>query len=196
MNPSLHDERGGVVAKLLGLLVVLAVLAGGALYWYGTEQEPLVFDGVHVATGDHQHDPKTVAFTAGATITVATIVRNVGRLPVTLEGLPADPPGRQDPFVPVSIGLGDGRTATDETAAFTPPTLDPSSGIGVVITFGVNPNLACTRFTGTPSEPLNLPPVTLSFSSYGVESTQAVPLDAGAPRVTGLTRTRCEAAIS
>lgn len=195
MMRSLNDERGGVVAKLLALLVVLAVLAGGSLYVYGTHQEPLAFAGVHVSTSAQQHDPKTVAFARGATIVVATVLRNVGRLPITLEGLVADPPGKDDPFVPVSIGLGDGRTAATTATGFVPPSLDPSSGIGVVITFGVNPNLVCARFTDTPSDPLSLPPVQLRFTSYGVESTQGVPLDL-APKVAGLTRARCEAVVA
>ena len=193
---SLHDERGGVVAKLFGLILVLAVLAAGALYLYGKQQAPLTFEGVHVATGDHERDPKTVVFARGATIAVATVVRNVGRLPVTIEGLATDPQGKDDPFVPVSIGLGDGRTPKETTDTFVPPSLDPTAGIGLVITFGVNPNLACTRFSGTPSEPLALPPVVVRFASYGVESTQAVPLGLGAPEVAGLTRADCEAVVS
>jgi hypothetical protein len=42
---------------------------------------------------------------------------------------------------------------------------------------------------------LPLPPVQLRFSSYGVESVQAVPLEKGAPTIEGLTRDRCEAAV-
>jgi len=191
----LADERGGVVAKFLVLLVVLAVLAGGALYLYGTNQQPLAFDGTHAATGDHERNPATVAVTRGATISIATVLRNVGRLPVTLEGLVEDPPGRDDPFVPISLGLGDGTTPTPSATGFAPPALDPSSGIGVVITYGVNPNLSCTRFTDEPGDTRSLPPVDLRFSSYGVESTQAVPLDTGAPTVEGITRAHCEAVV-
>jgi hypothetical protein len=192
----LADERGGVVAKLLVLIVVLAVLAGGALYLYGIGQQPLAFDGTHVATGDHQRNPETVAVARGATISIATVVRNVGRLPVTLEGLVEDPPNKEDPFVPIDLGLGDGTTPIASTSGFTPPALDPSSGIGVVITYGVNPNLVCARFTDEPGDARPLPPVDLRFSSYGVESTQAVPLDTGAPTIEGLTRANCEAAVS
>lgn len=191
----LADERGGVVAKLLVLLVVLAVLAGGALYLYGIGQQPLAFDGTHVATGDHQRNPTTVAVAQGATISIATVLRNVGRLPVTLEGLVEDPPNKEDPFVPIGLGLGDGTTPTASATGFAPPALDPSSGIGVVITYGVNPNLSCTRFTDKPGDASSLPPVDLRFSSYGVESTQAVALDKGAPTVEGLTRAHCEAVV-
>jgi len=191
----LHDERGGVVAKLLGLIVVLALLAGGALYVYAKQQQPLSFAEVHVGTGDHDRDPATVRVKRGASIYVATIVHNDGRLPVTLEGLSEDPLGKDDPFVPLTIGLGDGETPSPSAAGFQPWSLDPGEGLGIVITFAVNPELSCARFTDVPSEPLALPPVELRFTSYGVETTQSLPLGKGAPRVERLTRNRCEAAI-
>jgi hypothetical protein len=191
----LHDERGGVVAKLLGLIVVLALLAGGALYLYAKQQQPLSFDTLHVATSDHERDPGTVPLEPGASIYVATFIHNDGRLPVTLEGLSQDPLAKDDPFVPLTIGLGNGKTPTPEPAGFDPPALDPGDGIGVVIAFAVNPVLACSRFTDTPSEPLALPPVELRFTTYGVETTQVVPLGKGAPTIDGLTRSRCEAAL-
>jgi hypothetical protein len=194
MSSLLHDERGGVVAKLLVFIVVLAVLAGGVLYVYAKQQRPLALDGTH-AVSDGQQAPKTVRFAPGVTIAVATVVRNAGRLPVTLEGLDVEAPSNDDPMVPVSLGLGDGRTTTASTDTFTPPSLNPGAGIGVVITFGVNPNLSCTRF-GSHAATLPLPPVQLRFSSYGVESVQPVPLDKGAPTIEGITRDRCEAAVS
>jgi len=40
----LSDERGGVIGKLLGILVVLAVCASAAVYVYGKTQEPLSVD--------------------------------------------------------------------------------------------------------------------------------------------------------
>jgi hypothetical protein len=191
-----HDETGGVFAKILGLLVVLAVLAGAALYLYGKQQQPLSFDGVHVATSDHLRDPSSVAVTRGTEIFVATIVHNDGRLPITLQGLSEATAGKTDPYVPVSMALGDGRTPDPATEGFTPPSLDPGNGIGIVITFQLNPSLACSRFTDTPGGPLPLPPVGLRFASYGVETTQSVPLGKGAPTVEGPTRARCEAAMS
>ncbi len=193
MRSLLHDERGGIVAKLLVFIVLLAVLAGGALYIYAKQQRPLALDGTH-AVSDGQQGPKTVRFAPDVTIAVATVVRNAGRLPITLEGLDVEPPGNDDPIVAVSLGLGDGRTPAASTDAFAPPALNPGAGIGVVITFGVNPNLACTRF-GSKAVTLPLPPVQLRYSSYGVESVQAVPLEKGAPTIEGLTRDRCEAAV-
>ncbi len=194
MRSLVHDERGGIVAKLLVFIVVLAVLAGGVLYVYAKQQRPLALDGTH-ALSDGQQAPKTVRFAPGVTIAVATVVRNAGRLPTTLEGLDVEPPGNDVPIVPISLGLGDGRTPIASTESFAPPSLNPGAGIGVVITFGVNPNLSCTRF-GSKAVTLPLPPVQLRFSSYGVESVQAVPLDKGAPAIEGLTRDRCEAAVS
>jgi hypothetical protein len=193
VTPSVRDETGGIVARLLWFIVVVSVIAGGALYAYGTHQRPFAFEGTHAATTADTHDPATVRFGPNAAVAIATIVRNDGRLPVTLEGLSLDPPGHTDPLIPVSLGLGDGRTPTASATTFSPPALDPSSAIGVVITFGVNPNLSCEHLPATSALPL--PPVELRFSTYGVESSQAVALDDGAPTITGLTRARCEAAV-
>jgi hypothetical protein len=194
-TPAVRDETGGVVAKFFAFVVVLAVLAAGALYTYGKHQQPLAFDGVHAMSGDGEHDPQAVAFAEGATISIATVVRNVGRVPVTLEGLALDPPDRNDALVPISLGLGDGRSPTLSATTFAPPELEPASGIGVVVTYGVNPNLSCSQLPAVDADE-TLPPVELRFSSYGVESTQLVPLDDGAPTIHGLTRNRCQAVVS
>ncbi len=194
-TPSVRDEAGGVVAKFFAFAVVLVVLAGGALYTYGKHQQPLAFDGVHAMSGDGEHDPQAVAFAQGTTISIATVVRNVGRVPVTLEGLALDPPDRSDALVPISLGLGDGHSPTLSATTFAPPALEPSSGIGVVVTYGVNPNLSCSQLPAVAADE-TLPPVELRFSSYGVESTQLVPLDDGAPTIHGLTRDRCQAVVS
>jgi hypothetical protein len=192
---TLADERGGVLAKLLLWIVVLAVLAGGALYIYGTHQQPLELGpSVHVASSDGDTQPSTVTVTPGAIVSVATFVYNRGRLPITLEGLGADAP-HDAPLVPVELRLGDGTsTAPAKTAVFTKKALDPGSGIGVLIVYGVNPDLACNRYGDQPGEPTSLPPVTLRFSSYGIDTTQSIELGRGAPTVAGLTRTQCEAA--
>ena len=192
--PSLRDETGGVIARFLWLMIIVSVVGGGALYAYGTHQEPLAFEGMHAATNDDTRDPTSVAFGRDAMVSIATIVRNDGRLPVTLEGLTLDPPNHTDPLIPVSLGLGDGRTPTPSATTFSPPALDPSSAIGIVITFGINPNLSCDRIPATGTEPL--PSVQLRFSSYGIESTQAVTLGDGAPTIEGLTRARCTAVVS
>jgi hypothetical protein len=191
----LRAEDGGVLAKTLALLVVLALLAGAGLYIYVTRQEPLSMDGVHVATSDHERDPASVAVVPGEEFFVATIVHNDGRLPVTLQGLSQDEPSKDDPFVPVSIALGDGKTPDASTTGFEPPSLDPGNGIGVVITFQLNPSLACDRVTDTSGSSRELPPVPLRYTAYGIETTQSIPLGKNAPTVEVPARSRCEAAL-
>jgi len=191
----LADERGGAVAKLLAILLVLAICASAALYVYGKRQHPLSVDDAHVATSDGQRDPATVGVAPGRAIYVATIVHNDGRLPVTLDGLADAATAPTDAYVPISIELGDGKTATPTAGAFVPPSLDPGTGIGVVVTYAINPNLACGRFDSTPSEPAPFPPLPLQLSSYGVDTTQTIPLAHGVPTVSGITRTSCERAL-
>ena len=165
----LADERGGAVAKLLGILLVLAVCASAAVYVYGKNQHPLAIDEVHVAT----------------------IVRNDGRLPVTLEGLAPAATSPTDAYVPVSIELGDGKTPKPANGAFDPPSLDPGTGIGVVVTYAINPNLECGHFGDAPSDPTPFPSLPVRLSSYGVDTTQTIALDQGAPTVSGITKTTC-----
>jgi hypothetical protein len=191
----LADEDGGVIAKLLGILLVLAVCASAALYVYGKHQQPLSLQGAHAATGDGQRGPATVGVTKGSAVYVATIVHNDGRLPVTLDGLAPGAIGPTDAYVPISLALGDGKTPKPSSAAFVPPSLGPGTGIGVVVTYTINPNLACERFTETPSDPTPLPPVPLRLSSYGVDTAQTVPLAQGAPTVSGITKTSCARAL-
>jgi hypothetical protein len=189
----LADERGGAVAKLLGILLVLAVCASAAVYVYGKNQQPLAIDDVHVATSDGQRARATVGVAPGRAVYVATIVRNDGRLPVTLEGLaPATSP--TDAYVPVSIELGDGKTPKPANGAFAPPSLDPGTGIGVMVTYAINPNLECGHFGDTASDPTPFPALPVRLSSYGVDTTQTIALDHGAPTVSGITKNTCERA--
>lgn len=191
----LADERGGVIAKLLGFLLVLAIIASAAVYWYGKQQQPLSVDDAHVATSDGQRHQATVGVAPGRTIYVATIVHNDGRLPVTLEGLAPAATSPTDAYVPISIALGDGKTPDPANGAFAPPSLGPGTGIGVVVTYTVNPNLACGHFDNTPSDPTPFPPLPLRLSSYGVDTTQTVPFAHGTPTVSGITKTTCERAL-
>lgn len=190
---ALAGERGGVVTKLLAILLVLGIIATAALYIYGKRQQPLSADGVHVATSDGGRQPATVGIAPGRSVYVATIVRNDGRLPVTLEGLaPATSP--TDAYVPVSIELGDGKTPKPANGAFAPPSLDPGTGIGVVVTYAINPNLECGHFGDAPSDPTPFPSLPVRLSSYGVDTTQTIALDQGAPTVSGITKNTCERA--
>jgi len=191
----LADERGGVIAKLVGILLVLAICASAVVFAYGKHQQPLSIDDAHVATSDGQRNPATVGVAPGRSIYVATIVHNNGRLPVTLEGLEPAATGPTDAYIPVSIALGDGKTPNPASGAFTPPSLSPGTGIGVVVTYAVNPNLACGHFGDTPSDPTPFPPLPLRLSSYGVLTAQTVPFTHGTPTVSGITKTSCERAL-
>ena len=73
--------------------------------------------------------------------------------------------------------------------------LNPGSGVGIVVTLGVNPAYPCARLGDRPAATLVLPSLAVRFSSYGVTSTQALAAD-NAPVVTGLTRASCEAATT
>lgn len=190
----LTDERGGVVAKLLGTVLVLGICATAALYIYGMRQQPLSAEGIHVATSDAGRQGRSIAVAQGRSVYVATVVRNDGPLPVTLEGLAPAAAGPTDAYVPISIELGDGKTPQPAGGAFTPPSLDPHTGIGVVVTYTINPNMACGRFTDAPSDPAPLRPIPIKLSTYGVDTTQALALP-GPPMVAGITKTTCERAL-
>ena len=188
------DERGGVVAKLLGFVLVIGICATAALYVYGKNQQPLSADGVHVATSDGGRQRGPIPVASGRSVSVATIVRNDGPLPVTLEGLAPVQASATDVYVPVSMQLGDGKTPAPADGAFTPPSLDPHTGIGVVVTYAINPNLACARFGDAPGDPTPLAAMPMKLSTYGVDTTQTLGVP-GPPMVDGLTSAGCERAL-
>jgi len=181
------------MAKVLGLLVIVAVIASAALYMYGRHQQPLALGDLIVAPTNDGPRGGAVVLDADGQLQYATIVRNTGRLPVTLEGV-AVPDGKPTPLIVTSMGLGDGSDPT-AAAVFAPVDLNPGSGVGVVVTLGVNPAYPCARLGDRPAATLVLPSLAVRFSSYGVTSTQALAAD-NAPVVTGLTRASCEAATT
>jgi hypothetical protein len=187
------DQSGGAMAKLLGLLLVLALAASTALYVYGRHQRPLAIDELTAAAANRGSDTTTVTLGADGQLRFATILRNDGRLPVTIEGVAA-PTGKPAPLLVTSFGLGDGSDAT-EAAGFTPVALDPGTGIGVVVVFGVNPAYPCDRLGADAGATMPLPAIGIRFSSYGVTSTQELNPD-GAPAVDGVTRAACEGTAS
>ncbi len=188
----MRREGGGAMAKLLVFLVLMAVLASAALYSYGKWQHPLAASDATVAVG-RQVAIDSIALEPDQQIAVATIIRNDGRLPVTLEGLAETAPGKEQPVVVTGIVLGDGETPDPAAGApFVPTPLEPRTGVGVVVTLAVNPAFACSRLSDVAGEPTTLPPITMRFTTYGVETTQTIPLDEHAPTVAGLTRTACE----
>jgi len=193
----LHREDGGVIGKLLGLALVIVLILSGIMYVYGKRQQPLTIADVHLGTTAGAGDEDVVKVTPDGQVYLATLVRNDGTLPVTLQGLAegASPPDQA--LRAISVGLGDGKTARpDAAAAFTPVGLDPGSSVGVFVVFAVNPELACDRFDDRRSDRLAFPPIPLRFTSYGVEGTQSIELGKDAPRVQGLTRAQCEHAVS
>jgi len=189
----LRAEDGGVLAKTLGLLLIVVLLGAGAMYVYGKRQQPLSAGDATVHATDA--DTGGVTLAPDGRVYVATIVRNDGTFPVTLLGLDDAPAPRDQPYVATSIGLGDGKTANPSAAAtFTSVALKPGAGVGVFVVFAPNPALACARSTDTAGPPTAFPPIPLRFSTYGVESTQSVEIP-GAPQIEGFTRARCEAAV-
>jgi hypothetical protein len=190
----ISDERGGAIAKLLGLLLLLAVCASAAVYVYAKTTEPLSAEIAHAATSDGQRAGAVIGVAPHQTLYVATIVHNDGRLPVTLEGIAPAPPDASQPYVATSMTLGDGKTAKPAGGAFVPPSLDPGTGIGVVVTYTVNPNLDCSSYERQPSDPVAFPVMPVRVSTYGVETTQRVEFEL-APRIGGITRGSCERAL-
>jgi hypothetical protein len=188
------NEQGGVITKLLGVLLILGILATAVLYVYGKNQQPLSAEGVHVATSDGGRQSGRISVAPGRTVYVATIVRNDGPLPVTLEGLAQVDASETDAYIPVSLQLGDGKTPAPADGAFVPPSLDPHTGIGVVVTYAIDPKLACRRLGDTPSNPAPLAAIPMQLSTYGVDTTQTLGVP-GPPVVDGLTKTTCERAL-
>jgi hypothetical protein len=173
------------------VLLLVVVAASAALYAYGSRQQPLAFGALTPAPANVGADASTVALDRDGQLRLATIVRNTGRLPVTLEGIAA-PDGKPAALIVTSIGLGDGTDATS-SAAFAPVHLDPGSGIGIVLVFGANPAYPCERLGRDRAAAAPLPPFALRFSSYGVTGTQTLDV-ADAPVVAGLTRSVCAGA--
>ena len=181
------------MAKLLGLLVVVALLASTALYLYGRQQQPLALGALTAGAENGGPGASAVVLDADGLLRFATIVRNTGRLPVTLEGVAASS-GKPELLVVTSIGLGDGSDPTS-AAVFAPVDLDPGSGVGLVVVFGVNAAYPCDRLGTDPAAALPLPAIAIRFSSYGVTGTQALTAD-DAPVVSGITRASCKTAAA
>ena len=173
------EQRGGALAKLLVFLLLVAVVASAAIYVYGRRQQPLAIDRIVVATSDGRVTPSAIHL--DDRIFVATVVRNNGRLPITLEGLDAESPVKDEPMTATAIALGDGTTPSS-AAAFEATALDPGEGIGVVVTYDANPSFACRRQDET-IQPLALAPLPLRFTTYGVEGTQSIDLTSEAPTI-------------
>ena len=189
---SLRSQEGGVLAKTLVLLVVVALIGAGALYVYGKRQQPLSADAATVHATDTGKG--TIVLAPDGRIYVATIVHNDGTFPVTLQGLADLPATHDQPYVATSVGLGDGKSANPASAAsFTAVALKPGAGVGIFVVYEPNVDLDCARSTDTAGAPTPFPAIPLRFTTYGVESTQTLAVP-GAPDVAGFTRAQCVAA--
>jgi hypothetical protein len=189
----LRAEDGGVLAKTLGLLLIVVLLGAGAMYVYGKRQQPLSVGDATIRATDV--DAGSITLTPDGHVYVAVIVRNDGAFPVTLLGLDDAPAPRDQPYVATNIGLGDGKTANPSSAAaFTSVALKPGAGVGIFVVFEANPGLACARVADTAEASTVFPPIPLRFSTYGVESTQPVEIP-DAPTIQGFTRAQCEDAV-
>lgn len=189
----LRAEDGGVLAKTLGLLLIVVLLGAGAMYVYGKRQQPLSAQGGTLSATDT--GKVSIVLAPDGHVYVATIVHNDGTFPITLQGLDDTPAPHDQPYVATSIGLGDGKTADPASAAsFTPVALEPGAGVGIFVVFDPNVGLACARYPDTPGQATAFPPIPLRFSTYGVEATQSIEFP-HAPDVEGFTRATCEAAV-
>jgi hypothetical protein len=187
------DQEGGVLAKTLALLLIVVLLGAGAMYVYGKRQQPLSVDSATLRATDTATG--TIVLRPDGRVYVAAIVHNDGVFPVTLLGLDETPAPHDQPYAASSIGLGDGKTANPAAAAaFTSVALKPGAGVGIFVVYEPNPGLACSNDTDTSLRTTTFGPIPLRFSTYGVESTQAIEIP-GAPEVAGFTRAQCEQAI-
>ncbi len=187
------DQDGGVLAKTLALLLIVLLVGAGAMYVYGKRQQPLSVDSATLRATDTATD--TIVLAPDGRVYVATIVHNDGVFPVTLVGLDETPAPHDQPYAASSIGLGDGKTANPAAAAaFTSVALKPGAGVGIFVVYEPNARLTCANDTDTPARATPFGPIPLRFSTYGVESTQAIEIPA-APEVAGFTRAQCEQAL-
>jgi hypothetical protein len=190
-------ERGGIVLRVLLWVVLLAILASGVLFVFVRLQEPLALGSeATVRAVGAGEGVERIELAPGATVYVATLVRNEGRMPVTIQGLGSDDDPRA-PFVTTSLALGDGTTARPAAAAaFEPITIDPGEGVGIMVTYGVNPGLDCSAFTGEPGDDLALESLPLEASAYAMPFAQTLVASPPFARVSGPTRAACRAAVA
>ena len=190
----IREQDGGVLAKTLALLLIVLLVGAGAMYVYGKRQQPLSVDSATLHATDTATG--TIELAPDGRVYVATIVKNDGVFPITLLGLDETPAPHDQPYAASSIGLGDGKTANPTAAAaFTSVALKPGAGVGIFVVYEPNARLTCANGTDTtPSRATPFGPIPLRFSTYGVESTQAVEIP-DAPEVAGFTRAQCEQAL-
>ncbi len=188
-------EDGGIVLRLLLWAALLAVVASAVLFVYVRVQEPLALGEATVRLVKTGADPEAPRLRRAGTIYVATTLRNEGRMPVTITGL-GDAGAGAALYVPTSLALGDGETASADAATdFTPITIDPGEGVGVLITYEANGDLDCSAFSAEPDASWPLRAVTVDASAYAMPFTQTVMATPPFARIEGPTRDQCRAAV-
>jgi len=193
----MRREDGGIVLRLLLWAIVLVIVASAGLFIFVRTQDPLATGDAVVRGEKTGADPTSIRLAPGAKIYVATFIRNEGRMPVTLRGL-ADTTGDSTSalFIPTALALGDGVTPSPSAAAaFEPITIDQGEGVGVLITYAVNPDLDCSLFGADPGRPWPLHEVAIDASAYAMPFTQVVSASPAFVRVQGPTREICRAAV-
>jgi hypothetical protein len=198
-----EGERGGALARLLGALLVLLLLASAGLFIYTRTQDPLSVGpdaaiGFNEALADHG-DPTApvVKLEPNGQIYLATTVRNDGSLPITITGIGKPPDEEQTPYIPVELRLGDGEsTDPAASASFTPTKLGSGEGIGVLVVFAGNSKLICSLFTETSEgSGTEIHAFTLDYTTFGIPDTQTLDLGRAFADVARPTRTECVQAL-
>jgi len=197
----MHHDEGGVLAKVLGWLLVLMVAASIGVYAYVRTQEPLALSEPTVGWNDAvQQAPAPegadVVLTVNGQIYVATTVRNTGRLPVTLQGLGDLGDTAQAPYIPVEILLSTGASVDPASAAtFSPVRLAHQSGVGVLVVYAPNPDLVCRLFTDTRNGPgTSLQSFPIRYATFGIDATQVLSFAEPVVTVAQPTQQECESA--
>jgi hypothetical protein len=198
----LDAQDGGAVAKLLGTIVVLLLLAAGGLFIYTRTQHPLAAGddaavGFNDALADHgTSDPPVVQLEPNGQIYIATTVRNDGNLPITITGLGEPSDEEQSPYIPVELHVGDGKsTDPPTTAPLTSWKMGSGTGVGVLVVYAANPKLVCSLFTDTSEgSGTEIRSFTLKYTTFGIPDTQTLDLGRAYVDVARPTRTQCEQA--
>jgi hypothetical protein len=174
------------------------------MYFVLRSDEPFTLDAnvaVDVNRAIRDDDPPegaTATLVRGGEIYVASFVRNDGRFPVTFEGL--GDLGEIDDvvYIPVKLMLGNGTEPDPSQAAeFTPTSLDPGEGVGVLVIYQPNPDLLCQLL---PEEAVGrgttLDGFPVKGTVYGVAVSQDVRVSDPFARIAAASRAECEDAFA
>lgn len=182
----LEEEHGGVLLKIVLIALIAVVGASIAFYWYVGRQRPLELGQVEVGWNDVLEagvtlppgEPTTMVLESGGRIYVATLVRNTGRFPVTLDGLAETSGGTTLAYTPVAMFLSDGDSTDPALASpFEPVSLDPGEGVGVLVVYAPNRDLACDHLPDPGSHGQAIASFPVRFTTYGIPSTGPVAAD-------------------